>query len=158
MFHVSPTPLPSNYVLQPGSWGTKLKTILTTGNQSTISSTLFWEMALETARYQIDPFLPSRLNCVFLSQSMDDAVGFRDQFRPGGHIYEVEMMDDVPFHRGDFSLLSYNSPNVSFLDFMPQFCIRYWTEQPSGIVEVIYPGRAKIVGQVDEPQHALTPP
>lgn len=146
MFHVSANKLELGQALAPGHWGSRLRTIRgdTPKLEKPSIATLFWEMALEAARIGFDAELPSRLGCVFLAESREMATMFRDGFRPGATIYKVALLDDLPFHRGDFSLLTHDVPEEPLFDLMPTRANRYWSDEPKGVVELIYPGRVLI--------------
>lgn len=142
-FHVSERPAPLNRALAPGAWGSKL--IKLTGETPYLKAPLaayFWEMTLETARIAIDPQLPSRRDCHFLWEKIEDAEAFKRQFVPSGTIYTALLEDEsAPLHRGNYSLITHNVPDEPFIVYMPEYATRYWTEMPAGVVEVIYSGR-----------------
>lgn len=101
---------------------------------------VMWEMALETARQALAPDAVSRLDCLFAWETAEMARSFRDRFRLGSLIYEVEPLLDAKTHRGDFDLISSNVPGGPFVDFMPPLALQYWTLPPKERVEVLVGG------------------
>lgn len=113
--------------------------------------TVLAEIALETARKALAPDAPSRLECVFVSETLDFSRAFRDKYSPGATIYKVAPVGEAlkPF-RADFDLIS--SPKNGappYLDFMPTEAIDYWTEEPKGLPELLYPGQIIIIEVVE---------
>ncbi|MDI7862548.1 hypothetical protein MRS76_11305 [Rhizobiaceae bacterium n13] len=143
-FHVSPEELAIGLELEPGSWGRKIRTLRSGAAQIKEHSVFLWEMALEAARLSTDPALTSRLDCTFLTEELEHAVSFRDQFRPNGFVYRVRCLDDVRVHRGDYSLLTHQGDDRPLIDWFPDASKKYWTEEPKGNVELLYPGRIRI--------------
>jgi hypothetical protein len=64
------------------------------------------QVAVEVARQLTAPDAPSRLNCVFCTEDIESAKAFRDRFRNGESIYEVEVEDTVSTHTGNYDALT----------------------------------------------------
>ncbi len=101
---------------------------------------LMWEMALETARQALAPEAVSRLDCLFACETVEMARTFRDGFRAGSQVYEVDPWPDAKLYRGDYGLISTNVPGGPYADFMPPIALRYWTQPPGDHVEVLVGG------------------
>ncbi|CAA2108979.1 hypothetical protein MBUL_04472 (plasmid) [Methylobacterium bullatum] len=110
---------------------------------------------METARLALAPEAVSRLDCLFTWETLDLARAFRDRFRRGSAIYEVEPLSDARVYRGDFGLISNNVPSGAFVDFMPPIAVRYWTEPPGEQVEVLVGGPVNVCGVVDHPTESI---
>lgn len=148
MFHVSIENHANGTLLNPGMWGRRLNGMAIPPGSFSDTRTLAWEMALEAARRAIDDTLPSRLASVFLAPSLDDARSFRDRFKVGGSIFNVDLpVPDLRRHVGRFDLL--DAGDEPWFQAMPHRARDYWTSAPQGIVEVLYPGPVIIRDQVD---------
>jgi hypothetical protein len=111
-YHVGKPGLATWTVLQPGSWGRTTRQFGPSGRPLTDlgdANVLMWEIALETARFLSAPDSPSRFECVFTCETMADAIAFRDRFKKGSAVYEVECDDGVPRHLGNFEAITYHS-------------------------------------------------
>ena len=111
---------------------------------------LAWESVLETARRAINAALPSRLNCVFACETEADAIAFRDKFRAGYSVYQIEVADSQAVYRGDYDIISRSTAGHPFIDTYVNGAITYWQNAPTGMVlaECLIEGSAKITNQV----------
>lgn len=113
-------------------------------------ASVMWEIALEAARIAAFPALPSRFDCVFVWETQDHSVRFRDRFRPGRPIFIVRPFGDAEHlkHRGDFGILdaAYQAP---YADYMAEGSKRYWSAEPSDMVEVILSAPVRVIGRHD---------
>ncbi|EXX77089.1 hypothetical protein RirG_027000 [Rhizophagus irregularis DAOM 197198w] len=117
---------------------------------STDINTLLWEVALESARKAAAPTRPSRLDCVFACESIQEALIFRRRFRPDGKLLRVQLLEAVsPCHRGDFSLISDSIASGPYTDYMSLAAARYWTTEPSNMVEVLVGGAVSVLSEVE---------
>jgi hypothetical protein len=148
-FHVSTRLLEPDQIIEPGHWGTLTRqfglpsapAIQDGGN----AVNLIWETALETARILCAPDSPSRLDCIFAFSSLSEAESFRNSHRQGAHVFEIQCSDEVRCHDGNYDAITTTPISISWLDFMPTSAIRYWSEAPTGKVEVLIGGPAKVV-------------
>jgi uncharacterized protein DUF2441 len=102
-----------------------------------------WEIALEAARHLTAPDAPSRLNCVFCTEDMESAKAFRNRFRPGESIFEVEVEDTASTHAGNYAALT-DAIQGAFVDTSVATAKSYWTDAPTGIREILVGGTFKI--------------
>jgi hypothetical protein len=150
-FHVSPTDHPNGLVLQPGNWGIQSRQFVKAGNPAPDQKSTYilaWEAALEATRLLSKPSAPSRLNCIFACADIAEAAVFRDRYRSGAHIYEIEVSHDVPTFIGDFAKISSGADGQSFVDYWVNASISYWRNPPSGMKEIIIGGPARILNRV----------
>ena len=106
---------------------------------------ILWELSLEASRRGYDPSLPSRLDCVFACESLQDALTFRDKHRTSGHVYPVEVANSgTRVFRGDYNLISHGPKWGGYTDYLPVNALRYWSEPPSGMVELLIAGAVRI--------------
>jgi hypothetical protein len=147
-YHVSTAQLIAGQLLQPGAWGKQWRQFGKNGRAlSDIRDgfILAWEIGLETARRQIAPNAPSRLECVFACNTTVDAAAFQTRFRPGAATYEVEPASEAsPIFVADYDLITSSSEDP-FLDVLVDRSIRYWTSRPQGIAEVLIGGAARVL-------------
>jgi hypothetical protein len=74
------------------------------------------------------------------------AVAFRDKYRgPRASIFEVDAADDIGIYIGDFDLISTLITGTAFVDTWSSRAIKYWSDPPNGIQEVIIGGPVTIV-------------
>jgi hypothetical protein len=107
-----------------------------------------WEVALEAARQLTAPDAPSRLDCVFCTEDIESAKAFRDRFRKGESIYEVEVEDTVSTHTGNYDALT-NTPQGAFVDTNVATAKSYWTDAPTGIREILVGGSVKVSDKIE---------
>ena len=89
------------------------------------------------------------MDCIFACESEQDARVYRDGFRGGSALYEIEVPDQTKTHRGDYALITTSRPGVTFLDSYVEGAIAYWSEEPRGMVECLVGGSAKITRLID---------
>ncbi len=147
LFHVSHAVLTAGQILEPGSWGRVTRQFSRKGRSlSDINDAknLVWETSLEIARRAVASDAPSRLNCVFACRTLADACAFRDRFRAGACIYLVESSASLPVHEGDYDLITVGNDDP-FVDFWVDRAMRYWTQKPQGICEVVIGGAVSVI-------------
>lgn len=108
-------------------------------------ASVLWEVALEAARISIDPLLPSRLNCVFATESLEFAQHFRDKYRAGGIIFETELVGSPAVFLGDFALLSESAPSTPYANYISSRSKQYWTTAPSREPELVVAGSLRVI-------------
>jgi hypothetical protein len=107
-----------------------------------------WEVALEVARQLTAPDAPSRLNCVFCTEDIASAKSFRDRFRKGDSIYQVEVEDTVNTHAGNYEALT-EVPQGPSVDTNVATAKSYWTDAPTGIREILVGGSVKVIDKIE---------
>ena len=150
-YHVGASGLSPGTVLQPGNWGNTTRQFGPAGRMLTElrdANVLMWEIALETARLLSAPNSPSRFECVFACQTLGDAKNFRDRFRRGSVVYEVQCDDDAPTHLGNFEAITYSSSTAPLVDHKSSLAISYWRDAPTGIKEILIGSPVTVVAQV----------
>jgi hypothetical protein len=145
-FHVSTAHLGAAQVLQPGNWGNQTHYFIDGRSPGTVEDALIltWEVALEATRLLANSTAPSRLSCVFACARIEDAIAFRDGYRPGAAIYEVETSDATPVHVGDFSLISAGRDGP-MIDVYVFGSASYWKDPPVGLPEVLIGGPVTVI-------------
>jgi hypothetical protein len=94
--------------IAPGNWGKQTRQLgkgegfRGYGGDVNNAKIIGLEVAVEVARQLTAPDAPSRLNCVFCTEDIESAKAFRDRFRNGESIYEVEVEDTVSTHTGNY--------------------------------------------------------
>lgn len=110
---------------------------------------VLWEVAMEAARVGTDQGLPSRLDCVFVTETQAMAESFRDKYREGAFIYEVSpLLADLRTHRGDFALISDGIRHGSYADYMAEHCRQYWADPAVKEPEILYPGPLQVTRRI----------
>lgn len=95
------------------------------------------ERLREEVRFEHYPHLPSRFNSSFVFENIEDAVLFRDGFRPGASIYRVRFVEDPPaLHRVCYTAWQPH-PNPLYL------AHQFWGNPP------IYDTRTELFAEVD---------
>jgi hypothetical protein len=154
-YHVTLDDFPIGRVIDPGAHG-KTHRQFNTGGGTFPSSQIvshFWELSLEAARSAMCPDQPSRLSCVFATETLRDAQEFRRRCRAGAKILVVEpTIPNVIVYRGDFSIISDAKfeKGDAFIDFIPAAASRYWKDGPVGLVEVLIPCPVRVMSVVSE--------
>jgi hypothetical protein len=147
-FHVSLMPLIAGQVLGPGQWGHTSRRFSKGGQPlSDVRDAfiLIWETTLEAVRREVKPDAPSRLECVFACETVQEATAFRDHFRQGAQIYRVEVIGSPDTHRGDYDLIT-GSGTAPFIDHIAERARRYWTDQAIGMPELLIGGSVTVLG------------
>jgi hypothetical protein len=150
-FHTTSVNHPIGTILHPGRFGAANRSHLV--RQSAVSigelNTLAWESALEVARRCIVPSAPSRLDCVFATPSLHEAIEFRRRYRNGSFIFEIHVADHVPIHLGDFESITTTITGKPFLDTFVDAAMSYWTHCPANTLrEALIGGQASIATMV----------
>lgn len=152
MFHVSSREWAAGDVIEAGAWGRLLSAWSFPHNIPKEINVLVWEVALEASRLSLDPSMPSRLNCVFTTESVEAARHFRDRFRAGAKIYEVESVNEADVEiRCDFDLISNSGFAKDAL--IPDVAVkarRYWDQNPKGLVEILHAGPVRVVRTIED--------
>ena len=150
-FHVAPPGLRIGDVITPGTWGHQTRAFragssvsLQAGKNAII---MMWEVALEAARQACAPNSPSRADCVFATETLADAVSFRDRFKVGSAVYEISCRDGTPTHIGNYEAITDPPPTIPYFDLMPVRAYSYWRDQPTGITEILIGGPATVIAQ-----------
>lgn len=108
-FHVSEQVHSQGTILVPGRFGDAIRTFKWPffATDASLFRTALAELTLETARQAIASNSPSRLNCIFVAESLEFGRKFRDIYRPNGRIYSVKPVGETLLsHRGNFELIS----------------------------------------------------
>lgn len=154
-FHVSPASHEVGTILEPGRHGDFIR-LFHYGTFATTSdsfSLVLREMLLETARVALASEAPSRLNCIFVTETIDFARAFRDQYRPSASIFSVEPEGEplVP-RRCSFSLISRPKNGAPpYLSYLPAEAVEYWIHPiaEGDLPELLYPGPLRVVQRVE---------
>lgn len=144
LFHVSAFQHVIGSIIQPGRFGAQLRVFRPGGPfpQDPHFTELLIEIGLESARKSVAPHAPSRLDCVFACETLEDAERFRTAYRGGiGAIYGVRPEpEDAPTFRGNFSLISSHAGSQPYVDYVSEWAIDYWPADPAQMVEVLIGG------------------
>ena len=134
-------------VIEPGGWGSRARQDGVGGfNFDALSRlSLAIEIAAEVARRYIRPFAPSRANCIFAWERLEDAQFFLGK-RQGCSIFKV--VSEPNFYRGDYDVITNAIPDTPHFDQVIDRAIRFWKEIPNGRVEVLIGGSAKITEKI----------
>lgn len=142
-FHVAPILLGEGSIIQPGNWGRILK--MYRGQEA--NAVVFREHVFEQIRASEFPNKPSRLDCMFLLRTMEEAVRYREAASGLGLIYEVAVNTaEAEIHLGDYNFGGAISA-VKLLEGMPQVARKYWAEEATDAVEVLFPGSVVILAR-----------
>jgi hypothetical protein len=138
LFHATIASLFVGDVINPGRHGVYYRSVIEGSPYPSHLISYLWEVALESARVSAAPEKPSRLSCVFASESLDWAREFKTRYRDSGSsILLVEPVADVAMHRGDFELL--RPCGGPFVDVMASRARSYWLDEPVGLPEILVP-------------------
>jgi len=163
-FHVSLKPWQIGDVIAPGGFGKATLNVAdghlsstpdaqgAPGIAPTTAFMLMREAAIEAARRAGYPEAPSRSQCVFVTEKIEDARAFRDRFRLGAMIYEVEVSDDAPRHHGNFEVITRPTNGAPYVASFADMAISYWRDKPTdpGLVEILIGGPVTITGLADQ--------
>lgn len=142
-FHCAPITLAPNSIIQPGNWGRILNHYETTNGQINLNAVN--EGLLEWARRALAPTKPSRLSCVFTLPTLAEAIVFRDKHQRMGVIHEVRPTDDKSKrHDGDYDL-AMTPYRGRYLAQMLDFPMRYWVDQPTANIEILFECSVQVV-------------
>lgn len=140
-FHVAPMMLGEGSIIQPGNWGR----VLRMNRGYNVSPALFREYVLEQIRAGEFPDKPSRLNCLFLLTSLEEATLYRDTLHQTDLVYEVAInIADTAVHFGDYNFGGQGT-SVQLLEGMLELARKYWSVEPTHSIEVLFPGSAIVL-------------
>lgn len=110
-------------------------------------TSLMIEIALESARKSVMPSAPSRMDCIFTCETLQDATTFRASHRGGqGFIYGVEPAHpSTATFRGNFTAISTPVGPTPYVDYLSDRARDYWTTNPQQMVEVLVGGPVKVL-------------
>ena len=95
-FHVAPILLGPGSVILSGNWGRILRAYTQTND------VLFREYVLEEVRKSSYPDKPSRFSAIFLVETMEEALWFKNNLANTSLVYEVEAeTEGIVVHRGN---------------------------------------------------------
>lgn len=141
-FHVAPILLSPGSTILPGNWGRILRVYLQAND------VLFREYVLEEIRKSKHPEKPSRLNAVFLLETFEEALWYKNNLATTSLVYEVVAeTDGVAIHRGNYTRAG--PVNQPMLDTMPRYAEEYWSNIPTERIEVVFPNLVTVVAQRD---------
>ncbi len=113
-FHLSPVQLEKGTILDPQRWRNgyydpRAYNFPVVLNQSGKWKYLLKEEIFERIRKQEFPNKPSRFNCCFLCENIDDIVKFKTKIKSNEHfIYKVSVVqdksDNIIMHKADFTV------------------------------------------------------
>jgi hypothetical protein len=139
-FHVAPILLGPGSVILPGNWGRILRTYLQAND------VLFREHVLEEVRKSKYPEKPSRFSAIFLLETMEEALWFKNNLANTSLVYEVEAeTKDAVIHRGNYTKVG--PVKQPMLDSMPKYAEEYWSSVPTERIEVVFPNHVTVVAQ-----------
>jgi hypothetical protein len=95
---------------------------------------------LEEIRKSKFPGKPSRLNAVFLLETFEEALWYKENLANTNLVYEVDAeTEGVVIHRGDYTKVG--PVNQPMLDAVPRYAEEYWSHVPTERIEVVYRSR-----------------
>lgn len=118
-----------------------------------VARSLFYETTLEITRRSHFPIRPSRSNCVFVWERLDDAEWFRQRHgTPSTGIYEVTITDEgAALHRADIALATLMPTLESRgINQIIERAHKYWASAPDtgARVEVLSSAPVRVVRRV----------
>jgi hypothetical protein len=147
LYHVGNGSLKAGDSIAPGNWGKQTRQFgkgegfQGYGNVKD-AVIVGLEATLEVARQLTAPDAPSRLNCVFCTEDIESAKVFRDRFRNGESIYEVEVEDTVSTHAGNYDAITdAHKAQTSTLQSLPRSHIGPMRRRASGKFLLAAPSR-----------------
>lgn len=137
-YHIAPITLGEGSIIMPGNWGRMLML------HNELNPTLFREHVFELVRLRDFPGKPSRLNCVFAVETLEEAARYRAAHQQNGLIYEVCVDGrEVAVHRGNYNFTV--NPELKFPQGIHDLAHRYWSKLSSECVEVVIPSPVRIM-------------
>lgn len=122
-FHGASVTLGIGSIILPGNWGRMIKSAYPAPNNNLFLP--YREVIFEYARQALAPTKASRLNCVFVCDTLLEAISFRNSFQPTNVIYEVEPLGDTSDnHVGDFTMA--NLPQAGQYFGVYDLARQYW--------------------------------
>ncbi|MDI3565413.1 hypothetical protein [Bradyrhizobium sp. Arg816] len=152
LFHVSPINHPIGTVLQPGKYGSHVKsarTRMTTVDAGFALTILAWEGPLEIYRRLAVPKAPSRLDCLYATSTLAEAQRFRQRYRANADVFEIDVADHVPTHIADFEAISSVPTGKPMIDGFVDGSAAYWTPSVEATLrEVLVGGPARVIAKI----------
>lgn len=140
-YHVSPIILGEGSIIMPGNWGRVLKF------HENATPVALREYILELVRLTRYPDKPSRLNCVFVLETLDEAKRYREAHALLNIIYQVAIdTSELPIHRGNYDFTAPFGPK--FVDRLHQLAEQYWAELREQCIEVLIPAPVTILQRI----------
>lgn len=124
-------PLSPGSIIEPGNWGRMLN--LYTPNQNLAGA--YREQIYEKIRMASFPDKPSRLECIFLCETLEEATSFRNETqRIFDIIYKVKLVDSsATIFRTDWKNIGFNPPeNTHSLEIKAR---EYWGHSGSDDIQ-----------------------
>ena len=148
-FYTSSLPIVPGDVLEPGNWA---KNINAYKNPGVVDlRKLLIEQTFELVRVRHFPGKPSRFRSIFLFESIDLAVRFRNEYkRPKDTVYEVSIMDATkPLHKG--TMKAYDTPkkHLPFLPTLERLAFIYWEGKELKFPEIVVESSIKVIARHD---------
>jgi len=160
-FHISPTILGVGSVILPGNFGRIVKLY----NPSSVNfDILTRETIFEQVRQQEFQDKPSRLDCLFLLESLEQAIEYKNKHAVWNVIYEVSVdTTGKSIHKGsytfnipqpiNFPITMVPPPNTlqlnGYYNGLPELARTYWTTVPVSDIEIIINAPATIIRHHD---------
>jgi len=162
-FHVAPILLDEGSIILPGNFGRIVKKY----NPNSVNfDVLTRETIFEQIRQQEFNAKPSRLHCLFLLESLEQAVQYKNQYAIWNLIYEVSInSENLTIHRGSYSFnvlppiqilgttSTISPPNIlhnnGYYNGLPELARTYWSTDPSSDIEVLINAPATVVRHHD---------
>lgn len=105
------------------------------------------EMVLENVRLKYYANLPSRLSCLFISETLEDAYSWMNRLPDEGprEVLQMKLLSGYA-HRTNESHLMANSPNINEWE---MFARHYWDGAPgSKLVELLFRGELAVTAVI----------
>lgn len=146
-------------IILPGNFGRIVKKY----NPNSVNfDILSRETIFEQIRQQEFNTKPSRLHCLFLLESLEQAIHYRNQYAVWNLIYEVSInSENLTIHRGSYSFNvpsavpifgttgTISPPNIlhnnGYYNGLPELARTYWRTDPSSDSEVLINAPATII-------------
>lgn len=147
-YHAAALPLGGGSIIMPGNWGRVLKTYST--DNGALNVNVCNEMFLELTRRAVAPHKPSRLECIFLTPTLEGARAYQQMHSKTSLIYEIEpLIPDAPTHTGDYNL-AIQPFRGTYVQSTFDRCQSYWVDPPtSDALEVLMVSPVRVIRFVD---------
>ncbi|MBT3072130.1 DUF2441 domain-containing protein [Rhodomicrobium sp. Az07] len=152
-FHCAPLPLHIGSIIYQGNWG-RLFSLYEAKPGEGLPTNAFKEVVLELSRKLYAPDAPSRLDCVFVTPTIEEAIAFRNKYQRTNLIYEVTPVGEAPpLHVGSYELALAPYPQKYFQAIF-DMGRDYWTVPATANREVLIGSPVRIEHMCEVP----TPP
>jgi len=143
-FHLTPVKLKPGSIIEPGNWGRIIRSYRSLDGANAYN--LVREQTFELVRNShFQKKKPSRYNCVFLFESLDDASKFKEEQRPIDILYKVEILDlTKPLHRACMTLTNI-SPGALVIPQYETQAKQYWKGENIKSAEILTYSDIKIL-------------